>query len=232
MPARRPARTPASRAPGPTRPPHPPRLPAGLDPAPGRLGSRDSWDGVEAGADTEVDDVVDEFELIGSRLVGVDLTSRRMPGLRARDVVFDRCDLSGAVLDGAHLDRVRFSGCRLTGAMFSATRLRDVVISDSVGILLNLRLADAETLWIERTTLREAELGGATLVASALLDCDLSGATVTGLRAADLALHGSTLDAVIGATSLGGARIGPEQLVDLAAALAASLGITLTDRPD
>ncbi len=94
--------------------PDPPDLPPSLDPAPARLGSGDVWDGVEAGPEVEVPEHVADLRLQECRWVGADLAGRRFGGLRARDVEFVRCDLSGAVLEDAVPTRAGFTDCRLT----------------------------------------------------------------------------------------------------------------------
>lgn len=208
-----------------------PRLPDVLDEAPATLADLDSWERVRVDERVELPPAVAEVELIGSIWTGVDLTSRRVSGLRARDVVFDKCDLSGAVLDGARLDRVLFTGCRLTGTMLSATALTDVVIEDCVANLGNFRAAKSRYLFIERTVLTEADFYTARLTDSAILDCDLTGANFSDLSVDGLALHGSTLERIIGAKSLAGASIDAEQLIPLGVALVAGLGISVGQRP-
>lgn len=208
-----------------------PRLPAELDDAPQTLETRDSRDGIHAGAELVVAAQVADAELIESRFSGVDFTSRTFTGLRARDVVFDTCDFSGATLDGAAFNRVLFTGCRLTGTMFTAARLQDVVIEDSVANLGNFRAAHATYLFIERTVLTEADFYTARLTDAAILDCDLTGANVRDVCPERLSLHGSTLDGVVGATALAGANIDADQIIPLGAALVAGLGIRADSRP-
>jgi len=208
-----------------------PNLPDVFDEAPAGLRDLDSWEAVRVDDRVEVPRSLADVELIQSVWTGVDLTSRKLSGLRARDVVFDKCDLSGAVLDGARLDRVVFTGCRLTGTMLSATGLTDVVIEDCVANLGNFRAAKASYLFIERTVLTEADFYTARLADSAILDCDLTGANFSDTRTDGLALHGSTLERIVGAKSLAGARIDPDQLIPLGVALVAGLGISVGARP-
>ncbi|MGI8680019.1 MAG: pentapeptide repeat-containing protein [Jatrophihabitans sp.] len=211
--------------------PQRPNIAAELEGAPPTLAHRESWDGRHAGPGLRVDGTVADAELIGSRFTGIDFTSRTLTGLRARDVVFDTCDLSGAVLDGAAFDRVVFTGCRLTGTMLTATRLRDVIIEDSTANLGNFRAAQADYLFIERTVLTESDFYTARLRDSAILDCDLTGANVTDLHPERLSLHGSTLDGLVGVTALAGSRIDADQVIPLGAALVAGLGIRAGGRP-
>lgn len=210
--------------------PDSPDLPGLLDEPPGALSNGDLWECVRADDSTDLPASLADVHLIECVLTGVDLTGRRITGLHCRDVVFASCDLSGALLDGADLRRVSLTGCRLTGVMLSAGTLADVVIADCVASLANFRAAHGSYLWIERTDLREADFSTAELAHSALLDCDLTQASFRDVRADGLALHGSTLDGVRGAASLTGARIGPDQVLPLGAALLAAMGVQMGDR--
>ena len=81
-----------------------------------------------------------------------------------------------------------------------------------------------------------ASLRGADLYAfegadCAFLGCDLTDAALGDARVPGVLLHGSTVDAVRGAESLRGARIGADQVVPLGAALQAALDITVSPAP-
>lgn len=186
---------------------------------------------MHAAGELEVAGTVADVELIECLFTGIELTSRTFTGLRARDVVFERCDLSGAVLDGAVLDRVEFRGCRLTGTMLSATTLTDVVIADCVANMANFRAARARRLFVEDSILIEADLYTASLTDSAFLDCDLRRANVDSVRIERVSLHGSTLDEIKGVASLAGACIDDDQMIPMGVALVAGLGIRVSDRP-
>ena len=208
-----------------------PDLPEEFVAAPPALSSHDVWDGVAADAELAVDELVADAQLIEVVLAGCDLSGRRFTGLQARDVHFAGCDLSGAILDGAALDRVLFTDCRLTGAMLSAARMQDVQINGCTAPMANFRAAQARYVFIRDTALVEAEFGTASFADSAILDCDLTRADVSGLHARGLALHGSRLDDLVGATSLAGVRIDPDQVLPLGVLLALDMGIRQTDRP-
>jgi len=166
-----------------------------------------------------------------SRWVGADLSGRRLAGLQCRDTEFVGCNLSGAVLEDASLTRVAFTGCRLTGVVLSGAALRDVRITEGRADLALLRMAKARHLWIEDTSLRGADLYAFEGADCAFLGCDLTDAALGDARLPGVLLHGSTVDAVRGAESLRGARIGADQVVPLGAALLAALDITVTAAP-
>ncbi len=209
--------------------PDPPEAPPHWDPAPAAVESGAVWDGVEAGAETTVPEHVADLDVRESRWVDADLSGRRFTGLRCRDTRFEHCDLSGAVLDEAALRRVTFTNCRLTGIVLSGATLDDVRISDCRADLASLRMARATYLLVENTVLRGADFLELTGTGCAILDCDLTGASFADARLTGLRLHRSVLDDVGGALALRGARISPDQLVPMGAALAAALDIQVSD---
>lgn len=210
-----------------------PDLPDELDPAPTALGSGDIWTGVSADKTLTLPEQVYDLELIECVWRDVDATARRFSGLVCRDVRFERCDLSGAVLDGAKLTRVQFVGCRLTGLALGGSELTDVVIEDSVLDLADFRSSTSSFLWLRDTSLKRTDFTEARLRNAAFLDCDLNGIDLSNTRIAGLSLHGSTLDAIRGASALldAGLRVDADQVVPLGIALVAGLGIEVGPRP-
>jgi uncharacterized protein YjbI with pentapeptide repeats len=208
--------------------PAPPDLPPDLDPAPSRLESRARWECVQADGATEVGPRLADITLRESVWNYADLAGRYLSGFDCRDTRFERCDLSGAVLDGALLTRVAFTGCRMSGVVLSGATLQDVHLRECRADMANLRMARADFLVIEDSSLREAEFYQAAFARSALLGCDLHRANFQDCFMTDVDLHDSSLDDVRGALALRGASISPEQLVALAPSLVAAAGISVT----
>ena len=208
--------------------PEPPDIPPELDPAPARLEPRARWECVHAGASTEVGGRLADITLRETVWSNVDLAGCHLTGFECRDSRFERCDLAGAVLDGAALTRVTFTQCRMTGVVLSGTTLQDVWLHECRADMANLRMAHADFLLAQHSTLREAEFYQAALARSALVGCDLSGANFEGCEMRDVDLHDSTLDDIRGASGLKGASIGPDQVLGLASALVAAAGIDVT----
>lgn len=178
-------------------------------------------------------EVVYDLKLDECMWCNVDVTATTFRGLVCRDVMFRDCDFSGAVLDGAALTRAHFIGCRLTGAICSGAELNDVVIEGGVANLANFRMSKSTFLWIQDTTLSEADFYGAQLRHGALLDCNLTGADFSAAQISGLSLHGSTLESIHGSDALAnaGVSIGAEQLVPLGVALLGGMGVQIGDRP-
>ncbi|TQM16378.1 pentapeptide repeat-containing protein [Pseudonocardia kunmingensis] len=211
--------------------PEPPDLPEALEPAPGVVGGGAVWDCVEAGADVRVPEHVAGLRVQESRWVGGSLAGVRFTGLECRDTEFVQCDLSGAVLDSAVLSRVVFTDCRLTGTVLDGAQLTDVRISDSAADLLSLRMARARFVLVENSGLHAADLYEFDGEHCAFLGCDLGEASVEAARLRETDLHGCTVDGLRGALALRGARISPDQIVPLAAALLDELGVQVTEQP-
>ncbi|WP_073391482.1 pentapeptide repeat-containing protein [Jatrophihabitans endophyticus] len=210
-----------------------PDLPAELADAGADLAGVRSWDGLRADASLLLPERVHDLDMVECVWQDVDATSRRFDGLVCRDVVFEGCDLAGAVLDGARLTRVRFVDCRLTGTDFGGAALEDVVIERGVATLASFRGAQSSCLWVCDTSLAEADFSSARLRRSALLDCELTGVDFTGADVEGLHLHGSSLDSLRGAGALAGAavRVEAEQLVPLGVALLTAMGVEVAERP-
>ncbi|MEU2392444.1 pentapeptide repeat-containing protein [Streptomyces sp. NPDC007369] len=139
--------------------------------------------------------------LDGVRGVGTDLA-----GASLRDVELVDARLGGTALHGAVLERVEFRGGKIDYLNLRQARLRDVVFEECV--------------------LVEPDFGGAVLERVEFRGCVLRGADVTGARMADVDLRGAAeLDFARGVEALAGAAITPAQLLSLAPALAAHLGL-------
>lgn len=208
--------------------PSPPDLPPEFDEAPASLQSRALWDCVEAGESVDVAAHVADVQLRECLWHKADLVGRRLSGLRATDVRFVGCDLSGALLEECRLTRVSFESCRLAGAVLSGAHLEDVHLLDCSADLIVLRMAHVSRSAAERCSLRGADLYQAELREVRLVDSDLSRTSFEGMAADGLRLNGSTVEEIIGARSLGGAHIDADQVVPIGAALVAELGLRIT----
>jgi uncharacterized protein YjbI with pentapeptide repeats len=139
-----------------------------------------------------------------TRLVAVDLAESEW-----LDATFLDCVLAGAEVYGADLRRVVFRGGKL-----DAVNFRDAALTD---------------VRFENCVLRGVDLSAATLERVSFPGCRLSEVELTGVTLTKVDLRGAELDIVGGHESLRGAIIGTTQLIDLAPALARSLGIAVRD---
>ena len=186
------------------------------------------WDGVEAD-DVQVPPAVAELSVASSRVRNVRLTGCRIERFYACDVVFDDCELSGALVSGARLERVEFRRCRMSGIDLSMATLRDVLFDGCRLDGANLRATTLVAVDAADCELRDADFYGATIERSNVLRSNLTGADFSHCRLERLLLHGSTLVDVKGGAALAGAIISRDQIVTLAPSVITSLGIVVDD---
>ncbi|GAB2993358.1 pentapeptide repeat-containing protein [Streptomyces pseudoechinosporeus] len=139
--------------------------------------------------------------LTGIRGVGTDLAESTL-----RDVELVDARLGGVQLHGAVLERVLIRGGKIDYLNLRKGRLRDVVFEGCV--------------------LVEPDFGGARLERVEFVDCALKGVDFSAATLTDVDLRGAVeVDIARGVDRLAGAVISPAQLMDLAAVLAAEMGV-------
>ncbi|MFC4471831.1 pentapeptide repeat-containing protein [Streptomyces xiangluensis] len=139
--------------------------------------------------------------LTGIRGVGTDLAE-----VTLRDVELVDARLGGVQLHGAVLERVLIRGGKIDYLNLRKGRLRDVVFEGCV--------------------LVEPDFGGARLERVEFVDCALKGVDFSAATLTDVDLRGAAeVDIARGVDRLAGAVISPTQLLDLAAVLAAEMGV-------
>jgi uncharacterized protein YjbI with pentapeptide repeats len=204
-------------------------LPA-LEPSGGPLADDAVLDGVElrgldlsgqSGVDARLlesavtDCVLDDVTLDGARIGDCLLTDVRSHTLSAvgstwRDVALTGCRLGAVQLSGAELQRVR-----VTGGKVDYLNLRDARLTDVV---------------LEGCVVGELDLVGATATRVTLDGCRVERLDVTRATLDRVDLRGADLSGLDGLAHLRGAVISGDQLLELAPALAAHLGVRVVDR--
>lgn len=143
-----------------------------------------------------IDTVLDGVWGVGTGLAGVEL----------RDVEMTDARLGGTKLHGARLTRVRVRGGKID--------------------FLNARQAQLKDVSFEGCVLIEPDFGGATLERVSFEDCVLRRAELSQATLRDVDLRGAVeLDIAAGLDRLSGAVISTAQLMELAPAFAAQLGV-------
>lgn len=182
---------------------------------------------------TEVaDGDLDDVELVRCVLEGVRLTARSARRIRLVDVVLRDCELSGADLTEARLTRVRLEGCRAEGLDLGMAKAADLVVVGSKLTEASARMAELDRWRLDDCDLRRSEWQRAVLSSGVVDGCDLGRADLSGARISGVRLVRTRLDEVVGARALAGATVDSAQLVPLALAVFADLGIGLDDGSD
>jgi uncharacterized protein YjbI with pentapeptide repeats len=187
----------------------------------GALVQRDAGDPVAAS----------RVRIIESELRGVTLAADHVPGLTLRDVVLRDCGLSN--LDGreGQLTRVEIHRSQLVGFGCSGGRIQDVRVIGTSLQLASFADSRLRRVVFEGVQLSEASFARARLQQVQFIDCRLAGADFTGASLKGCSIRGSSLDDVIGIASLRGVRMPWPDVLDSAAAMAATLGIEIEIEP-
>jgi uncharacterized protein YjbI with pentapeptide repeats len=162
-------------------------------------------------------------------LTGVDLSAAKLNRLDLQDGWIKRCNLTNLNSQGASLERVVIEASRLTGAVLIEPRLMDVVFREAPIELSSFRFGRFDRVRFEGCRLVEAEFQGVTAKACTFIDCDLTGAQFSQGNFAGSSFRGCQLSGVRGLEALKGARMAWEDVMELATAFAASLGIEIRD---
>jgi uncharacterized protein YjbI with pentapeptide repeats len=149
------------------------------------------------------------LRLAECELIGIEAVVARWRGIDARDVTFRRSGMSGLQVEEGTFRDVRFESAKLDLASFRHARLEDVTFADC--------------------SMPEADFYGARLRAVRFEGCDLTRATFDQARVEDTDLRGSTLIDLRGLAGLSGATVDPTQLVELAPALAHTVGLRVVE---
>lgn len=175
------------------------------------------------------DRVADGASFLGCRLAGC-----RADGLRARRARFVDTELRG--LQAATLDLAEstwrdciLADCRLGAVTASRAQLSRVRVRGGKVDFVNLRGARLLDVVFESCVLGELDAGDAELVNVSFVDARLDVLRLSGSTADRLDLRGARLSALHGLDNLRGTVVTTSQLLDLAPALAAHLGITVAD---
>ncbi|WP_381796872.1 pentapeptide repeat-containing protein [Streptomyces niveus] len=188
----------------------------------------------------------------GQEFGGLDLADQEGPGSRFMDCALRECgldrtdlgrarfidcvldgirgvgtDLGGASLRDVEVVDARLGGVQLHGAVFERVLIRGGKID-----YLNLRKAKLKDVVFEGCVLAEPDFGGAELERVEFRDCVLKDADLSGVRMKDVDLRTvAELGIARGVDRLAGAVISTAQLLDLAPAFAAQIGVRVEDAP-
>ncbi|GHG64839.1 pentapeptide repeat-containing protein [Streptomyces griseocarneus] len=136
-------------------------------------------------------------------------------------------DLSEASLRGVEVRDARFGGVQLHGAV-----LERVLVKGGKIDYLNARKAVLKDVTFDGCVLSEADFGGARLERVVFRDCVLRRVDFTGTQMTDVDLRTvAELDIARGVERLSGAIVTPSQLLDLAPAFAAAIGLRVEAPP-
>ena len=176
---------------------------------------------------------------------GLELTEVSAPGARFLDCRLSSSVISGGDLEGStwrgsslasirlvgtHLARstwhaVELENCALSGVELFGSRLRKLTVRGSMLQGVNLRQTQLEDVVFEDCVLRDVDFTGATLRRVRFPGCQIERVDLTAMKATQVDVRGSQITIIRGLDRLRGVVIDQGQLIDLAPALAAQLGL-------
>ncbi|MBT2398453.1 pentapeptide repeat-containing protein [Streptomyces sp. ISL-100] len=202
------------------------RLPPLAPFGPGELESEGDYDGLEF---RDLDLAGQEgrgARFMDCALYGVALDETRLSRARIIDSVLDGVRGVGTDLAEASLRDVVVIDARLGGLQLHASSLERVLVRGGKIDYLNLRRARLKDVVFEGCVLVEPDFGGARLERVEFRDCVLRRADFSSASMADVDLRTvAELDIARGLDRLAGSVISPAQLLDLAPAFAAQMGV-------
>lgn len=203
---------------------------------------------VRVGHHGRVDLLSPDADLDGLTLTGEVLDGQDGESARVLECTFDACSLDGVRLDHARVLDTTLSACRAGELSVPSSTWQDGTWTElRIGALVahgttwtrmrvqggkldfvNLREARLTDVAFVGVTIDELDLARVTARRVRFEDCRVRRLDVTGAALAEVDLRGLTgLERIDGVTSLRGATITVEQLVELAPALADAAGIVV-----
>ena len=141
-------------------------------------------------------------------------------------MVVREANLANMVIRGGALSRIEIVRCRLTGLALAETDVGDVACRECAADLATFRHARLTRVTFESCTLRGADFMGARCDHVRFSDCDLTGASFAQAHFTGSEFVRCRMDDVEGVDGLRGTSMEVEQMLTLAPAFAAALGIT------
>ncbi len=162
-------------------------------------------------------------------LVGCRLDDAHLEGSRWSECEWERVQGVGVALSDASLVETTLDGCRLAAVSAWASTWRDVTVRGGKVDFLKLRGAKLKDDAFVDCVVVELDLTEATVAGLTFEGCTLVEPTFGQGKYAGLDLSGATLRAPRGLAGLKGATLSRPQVIDLADAFAAELGIAIAD---
>jgi uncharacterized protein YjbI with pentapeptide repeats len=205
-----------------------PALPAGLAPLDVVvLRSRPEHCEVElVDIDVSAEELI-QLSLESARVKGCCFEGAELRRLRCARVVFENCDFANTRWFDCELDEVAFLDCRFIGASITGGGLSAVLLRDCLAQMAKLSHLGRPHARLERCDLRGALLMESDLGDVRFADCDLGGLELFNASLVGSDLRDNELEGLKGAACLRGATIDALQLLALAPALAAHVGLVV-----
>lgn len=186
--------------------------------------------------------LVDELQFTGLDGEQVAIPYGRVLGCRFEEISADDVDLQGTTIRESeivrpsavtvHAARGEWSDVRLAGGRIGVLEAYEATWStvELTGLkasYVNLRACTLTDLTLTDCRIDELDLADARIQRALLSGSQIDRLTVQGATLEGFDLRGATIGEVVGISSLRGAIISPDQLIDLAPALAHAVGLSV-----
>ncbi|HLR63672.1 MAG TPA: pentapeptide repeat-containing protein [Lentibacillus sp.] len=142
----------------------------------------------------------------------VTFTETELPFSQWLDVIFDNCDLSGAKLNGARLNRVEFRNCKLSGTNFDRAVMQDVTWKDCQAPYILCNLTNLRDMQFDNCLLKGANFIDVSQDNLQFGNSDIEDVQFTGTSLRNVDLSRSRFNHLhLDEEELRGAVIAPEQ---------------------
>jgi uncharacterized protein YjbI with pentapeptide repeats len=164
-----------------------------------------------------------------SQLRGFALERGDAPGIQLSDVILSDCDLSNVDGREGSLRRVQVLDSKLIGFGLAGGSVRDLRITDTVASFAAFSFAELRDVVFQRVDLTEASFMRARLDGVEFIDCKLDGADFRDVALRSCEMRGASLEGIVGIGSLHGLTMPWPDVLESAAAMAATLGILIEE---
>jgi len=166
-----------------------------------------------------------ELALIDCRVDGVSLADTPGIELELLRCALTTCDLSGSTIRS--ITRSTLTGCKLIGTSLAGAAVEDSRIDGGILRYTNLRMAAYLRVAFDNVTLDEADFYDSTLEQVSFDGSELHKVVFDKCRMKSVDLRGASSLGITAATSLQGALISEQQVIELAYAFALASGVEI-----
>jgi uncharacterized protein YjbI with pentapeptide repeats len=159
----------------------------------------------------------------------VNLSSLQLPRLILKDCLLQNCGAAGLDCNSAYFEHTTFFNSRASGVQAYESKQKQVAYIDCKLDLANFGGSQLKNVRFENCLLQNADFTNVTFDKVEIIGCELEESNFSNAQIKSLDLRGSKLVGIIGTTSLKGALVTYDQLLELAPSLAQDIGLVIKD---
>lgn len=161
------------------------------------------------------------------QLLAVSLSTLSLPALTLKDCLLSNCEAAGLDCNSAYFEHTTVSNSRTSGIQLYESKQKQVTYIDCKLDLANFSGSHLKHVRFENCLLQNADFTNVSFEKVEFIGCELEKANFSNARVKSLNLRSSKLVGIIGTTSLKGAMVTYDQLLELAPSLAQDVGLVI-----